>query len=231
MCSNIAWPIVGLCLLLAGCGTTAPRTEQNATITTETPRPEANLATGMMPISVADRLKKPDLPIHPNQAEQGAYSYWLICLPCHGDRGQGLTDEWRAVFGPEDQNCWQSKCHAPNHPPQGFEIPRTIPPVLGPSALTRLSTAQDLYRVIADTMPLWDPDHISDEDAWNLTAYLMRERKVLPARITLNAGNASVFRLHGVTLTGDDERLAVAIVALLLILSALAFAFRRPAVR
>ncbi|HET7091519.1 MAG TPA: c-type cytochrome [Anaerolineae bacterium] len=185
----------------------------------------------MMPISVADRLKKPDLPIHPNQAEQGAYSYWLICLPCHGDRGQGLTDEWRAVFGPEDQNCWQSKCHAPNHPPQGFEIPRTIPPVLGPSALTRLSTAQDLYRVIADTMPLWDPDHISDEDAWNLTAYLMRERKVLPARITLNAGNASVFRLHGVTLTGDDERLAVAIVALLLIVSALAFAFRRPAVR
>ena len=57
----------------------------------------------------------PDLPPTATQADVGAEIYRLVCQDCHGNRGQGLTDEWRAEWDPEDQNCWQSKCHAPNH--------------------------------------------------------------------------------------------------------------------
>ena len=61
-----------------------------------------------------------DLPAGASQLEYGAEVYRLVCQDCHGNRGQGLTDEWRATWAPADQNCWQSKCHAANHPPEGF---------------------------------------------------------------------------------------------------------------
>lgn len=80
----------------------------------------------------ADRLARPILssPENPTQLDEGSLVYWKICLTCHGDRGQGLTDEWREVFG-ENANCWTSKCHAANHPPQGFFIPRDrLPPAI-----------------------------------------------------------------------------------------------------
>ncbi len=52
-----------------------------------------------------DRLAEPTLPANPSQADLGAVVYWLSCMVCHGDRGQGLTEEWRAVAGQEDMNC------------------------------------------------------------------------------------------------------------------------------
>src|SRR5512145_1765717 len=42
-----------------------------------------------------DRLAEPTLPAEPSQADKGAQVYWLACLPCHGDRGQGLTEEFK----------------------------------------------------------------------------------------------------------------------------------------
>lgn len=40
-----------------------------------------------------DRLLAPPTVPAPNQADEGAQLYWLHCQPCHGDQGQGLTDE------------------------------------------------------------------------------------------------------------------------------------------
>ena len=82
----------------------------------------------------------PYMPPEPSQADHGAQVYYQICLACHGDWGQGLTEEWRDTWG-EDKNCWQSKCHAPNHPPWGFEIPKYAPSLLV------------LDRYLATTMP------------------------------------------------------------------------------
>ncbi|GAB4505437.1 MAG: hypothetical protein Fur0043_24320 [Anaerolineales bacterium] len=35
----------------------------------------------------SERLARPTLLAHPLQADYVAQSYWLIRLPCHGDRG------------------------------------------------------------------------------------------------------------------------------------------------
>jgi cytochrome c len=40
------------------------------------------------------------------QLQKGSEIYWGICMACHGDIGQGLTDEWQDAFGEEDRNCW-----------------------------------------------------------------------------------------------------------------------------
>ncbi|UCC65194.1 MAG: hypothetical protein JSV36_09235 [Anaerolineae bacterium] len=119
-----------------------------------------------------ERLKRPPMSDPPTQVELGHYIYYLSCMVCHGDRGQGLTDEWRTVLDPADRNCWQSKCHAANHPPEGFEIPRAAPAVIGPGTLTTYQTAADLFEYIRVTMPWPYPGLYEDEEYWNLTAYL-----------------------------------------------------------
>lgn len=208
---------------LAACDSAASPASQESLDPTVTPEPlTADSDPALVLTLTAGRLEKPVMPAQPSQADKGALVYWLVCIPCHGDRGQGLTDEWRLVFGTEDMNCWRSKCHAANHPPEGFVFPRTVPPVLGEGALTRFTTAQELYHVIADTMPRWNPDYISDEDAWNLTAYLMRESGTLPAGATLDAGNAPAFRLHNASVPTRDERPETILVAGLVAIAAVA---------
>ena len=124
--------------------------------------------------TVQDRLAAPPTVYPPTQADQGAQVYYQVCMVCHGDRGQGLTDEWRNVLDPEDRNCWQSKCHAPNHPPEGFVFQKYIPPVIAPGLLTRFATALDLHDFIQTEMPWQAPGSLSAEQYWQLTAFLLR---------------------------------------------------------
>src|SRR5574341_723475 len=51
-----------------------------------------------------------DLPPDATQLQYGAEIWRLVCSACHAYDGQGLTDAWRATWGPQDRNCWQSKC-------------------------------------------------------------------------------------------------------------------------
>jgi mono/diheme cytochrome c family protein len=145
---------------------------------------------------VPDDLPPPILPPEPVQADLGTETYYQVCLACHGNWGQGLTDEWREIGFGEDMNCWQSKCHASNHPPQGFEFPRDIPPLLGKGAMSGIANAKQLYQVIFETMPWWFPGSLSEEEALNLTAYIMRARKELPEGIVLTEANLEAFQLH-----------------------------------
>src|SRR5262245_10545474 len=52
------------------------------------------------------------------QADAGAVLYYYRCMACHGDKGQGLTTEWRAQWDVEHQNCAKSTCHGARHPPE-----------------------------------------------------------------------------------------------------------------
>ncbi len=124
---------------------------------------------GMTP---QERLARPPMSDPPTQVELGRAEYWMSCMVCHGDRGQGLTEEWRSVLDPEDMNCWQSRCHAPNHPPQGFEIPRQAPMVMGTGALSGYQTAAELYEYLRVKMPWSFPGLFEDEEYWNLTAFM-----------------------------------------------------------
>lgn len=142
------------------------------------------------------RLSKPILPPNPTMADKGAIPYWGICLSCHGDKGQGLTDEWRAAGFGEDMNCWKSKCHAPNHPTPGFVFPRIVPAIVGPNTLQRFTTALELKNYIKTSMPRWDPGSLSDEDSWNITAYLLRENKVLAPGVDFKLSEAMLIPVH-----------------------------------
>ncbi|MCX6026533.1 MAG: c-type cytochrome [Chloroflexi bacterium] len=142
------------------------------------------------------RLIIPDLGPNATQADYGERAYLLVCSACHGDRGQGLTNEWRAQWVPADQNCWQSKCHAPNHPPDGFVLPRYAPPLLGPNTLLRFTTALELHDYIHQAMPWQDPGNLAEDEFWQITAYLVRERGLDPTRVPLNATRAATLRLH-----------------------------------
>src|SRR5512133_2148298 len=96
------------------------------------------------------------------QVTQGAEVYRLVCSPCHAYDGTGLTDQWRATWGEKDQNCWQSKCHASNHPPEGFMLPMS-PPIVGPVMPMRFKTAQDLHSFIQAAMPWYAPNSLTED--------------------------------------------------------------------
>jgi hypothetical protein len=139
-------------------------------------------------------------------------------MACHGDRGQGLTDEWRDAFGTEDRNCWQSGCHGADHPEQGFLIPKKpIPGVAGVGRLARFKNSQELHDYILANMPWWDPGQLTDAESWQVTAYILNLHKVMPSGFELADTNASAIRTQSAVPQPGDDRPAV--VALLGILS------------
>ncbi len=121
-------------------------------------------------------LRLKEMPDTATQVDYGAEIYRVVCRDCHGDRGQGLTDEWRATWAPEDQNCWQSRCHAGNHPPEGFILPKYVPPLLGPGSLANHESALDLYNYMRLRMPWHTPGSLQDWEYMQLTAFLVTER-------------------------------------------------------
>jgi len=158
--------------------------------------PSAVPASTPIPTSMRPPLIIPDLGPDATSADYGERAYILVCSACHGDRGQGLTSEWLAQWPPEDQNCWQSKCHSLNHPPDGFVLPRYAPPLLGPNTLLRFNTALELHDYIRQAMPWQDPGNLAEDEFWNITAYLVRQRGLDPMHDPLDANRAANVRLH-----------------------------------
>lgn len=142
------------------------------------------------------RLIRPTLPPAASQADAGAQVYTLVCSACHGDLGQGLTDEWRATWHPRDQNCWQAKCHGANRPPDGFDLPRYIPPVVGPAVAGRFRTAGDLFAFIRQTMPWQEPASLQEDEYWDATAFVLKLNDVDPGPDRLDYQRASSLLLN-----------------------------------
>ena len=151
---------------------------------------------GMM-FDPTDRLAAPAMSDPPTQVEQGHHAYYLSCMVCHGDRDQGLTEEWRGALDPADQNCWQSKCHAANHPPEGFELPRYAPAIIGAGRLAHHQTAAGLYEYIRSRMPWQAPGILSDEEYWQLAAFLVDANGISLQGATLDPQTAPRIRLDG----------------------------------
>jgi len=180
---------------------------------TSTPTPQPT------PTFDLQRLEKPVVaPDNSEQLKKGSEIYWGICMACHGDVGQGLTEEWRDAFGTEDRNCWQSECHGPDHPPQGFLIPKDklAPGVAGSSKLTRFKNAQELHDYILANMPWWDPGQLTTEQTWQVTSYILSLHKVMPDRFELTETNASAIRTQSaVPQPGDDQPALVLLTGIL----------------
>jgi len=138
-----------------------------------------------------DRLAEPTLPASPSQADHGAQVYWLSCLPCHGDKGQGLTAEFRTTYPPEEQYCWNRGCHGEVPYDQGFTIPKKIPAVIGQTTLAKFTDAAQLNAYIRAAMPFWKPGSLTEEESWRVTAFILRQNNLWDDKAELNASNAA----------------------------------------
>ena len=167
-----------------------------------------------------DRLAEPTLPAVPSQADHGAQVYWLSCMPCHGDQGQGLTDEFRATYPPEEEYCWESGCHGANPYESGFTLPKQIPAVIGQQTLAKFTDAAQLHAYIRAAMPFWKPGSLTEEESWRVTAFILQQNDLWNASTELSASNAADVKIpRGAFLTpiatpqqtGGQERNGIAI--------------------
>lgn len=130
------------------------------------------------------------------QLDHGDLEYRLVCSACHAYDGEGLTAAWLRTWAPPDQNCWQSKCHALNHPPDGFVLPHFVPAIAGPGTLEQMRTAQDLFAFIHFAMPFQDPGYLSTQDYWDITAHLLVLNNIQVGPDPIGPTNASLIALH-----------------------------------
>jgi hypothetical protein len=164
------------------------------------PTPQTLLASSLSTVRFA----------HLPSTDDGTKLYQQWCSTCHGDQGQGLTEEWRAQWPEGKQNCWQSKCHAANHPPDGFSFPKKVPALIGPDTLTRFRTAQELYVFNRSAMPYWAPNLLEDDEYRAITAFLIKanySERGFPSSPSLS-GDWTALSLHPettVTEMHDDE--------------------------
>jgi hypothetical protein len=141
----------------------------------------AAAGTPATPTPTPDPLAIPVLPESPTQVDIGRNLYYYHCMPCHGDRGQGLTDEWRQVWVHDHQNCWARGCHAGRIEDQGFPIPRDVPAVSGaPGVLAASQSAETVFDYLHNTHPPQRPGALAEDEYWALTAFLLYENGRLP---------------------------------------------------
>ena len=123
------------------------------------------------PSPTYDPFAEPPLSEHPTQLELGRHLFWHHCMPCHGDVGQGLTDEFRLQWESDHQNCWARGCHSGRYADDSFPVPTVVPPLTGVGLLARY-TPDSLFEYLRATHPPQDPGLLSDDDYRALVAFL-----------------------------------------------------------
>jgi mono/diheme cytochrome c family protein len=167
----------------------------------------------LQPTPTLDRLAAPVLPENPSQVDIGRSLYYYNCMPCHGDNGQGLTDEFRGIWEEDHQNCWASGCHSGRTSEEGFPLPKTVPAINIASRSEQLFPANDdLYEYLRTTHPPQDPGWLQDDEYHALAAYLF---SLAGRQSSLSDSNQKALTLPGLTVIG----LAALLVGLLLFTS------------
>jgi len=124
-----------------------------------------------------DPLAQPELPENPTDLEMGRYLFWRHCMPCHGDVGQGLTDDFRALW--EDHaNCWDRGCHGNKREDEGFPIPTVIPAIVTADHLNQFASDEELFAFLKATHPPQYPGYLKDDEYHDIVKVLfsMNER-------------------------------------------------------
>jgi quinol-cytochrome oxidoreductase complex cytochrome b subunit/mono/diheme cytochrome c family protein len=177
-----------------------------------------------------NRLTQPPTVVPPAQADNGAQTYWGMCMSCHGDRGQGLTMEWRASFGEKENDCWQSGCHGSDAPKNSFAIPDSgVPALAGDGKLSRFTNAYELFTYIQKNMPYFRTGGLSSEDAWSLTAYLLRLNKRPLDDLVLSGINSSAIPVHHSINQAKSAIPGVLLLVGILILAAIGWSYKEQA--
>lgn len=132
------------------------------------------------PTPTPDRLAEPELSEDPTQYEAGEYLYWMNCMPCHGDYGQGLTDEFRELWPEDHQNCWGRGCHGGRNMDEGFPIPKYIPAIISTTGdALAFHDPEELYSYLLTTHPPQHPGYLPEEEYWAMTAFVLAENGLI----------------------------------------------------
>ena len=166
------------------------------------------------------RLEQPPTVIPPAQVDKGEQLYWSICMCCHGDNGQGLTDEWRDSYD-TDRDCWKSGCHGPDT--NSFELNREspVPALSGAGTLARFDNAFELKTYIYANMPWWNPGSITQNEAWSVSNYLLKLNETRPNDLILNNTNAHAIPVHRTVTLPEPEWPGVLVLSSVLVLAAI----------
>ena len=119
-----------------------------------------------------DPLTEPFVPENPSKYELGRNWYWHHCMPCHGNVGQGLTDEFREIWPEDHQNCWGRGCHTGHSEDFGFPIPTVVPAIVNNEKLANFTSQQALYEYLKATHPPQHPGYLSEEQYRAITFYV-----------------------------------------------------------
>jgi cytochrome c len=138
------------------------------------------------PTPTYDPLVEPPLPSNPTEYELGRNLYWHWCMTCHGDRGQGLTDEFRGIWEPEHQNCWGRGCHAGRPGDEGFPIPTVVPALVNENHLAQFTSLPALADFLKATHPPQSPGILKTEEyhAIALFVFTLNKRSLVSVPIT-----------------------------------------------
>ena len=133
-----------------------------------------------------DALAEPHLPENPTELELGRNLYWHWCMPCHGDRGQGLTDEFRAIWEPDHQNCWERGCHGGQGQDEGLPIPTIVPGIVNETHLTHFAVVQELSSYLEKTHPPQSPGILESAEyhAIALFVFTLNGRSLIDSSVT-----------------------------------------------
>lgn len=148
------------------------------------------------PVSDNPHLDPPPTVFPPTQWNSGAQIYWGMCIDCHGDKGQGLTEEWREQFPVDYRNCWEVGCHGDDYPENSFKLTQTVPALNGGGTLKRFANAFELQRYIMTNMPYMRSGSLTNKDAWSLATYLLYLNDRQPAGLTLNDVNGAAILIQ-----------------------------------
>ena len=108
------------------------------------------------------------------QLQAGWEVYRLWCSACHAYSGEGLTPAWISTWAPDDQNCWQSKCHHElTHPDDGFFLPHFIPAIVGQGVLDHFGDGPTLYGYVSTLMPYQEPGVLSQDQYYAVLAQVL----------------------------------------------------------
>lgn len=160
----------------------------------------------------------------PAQADNGAQVYWGMCQDCHGNQGQGLAAAWRAAAAPGYQDCWAAGCHGEDAPPNSFTLPGAGAPALaGPGALPRFTTAFELGTYIQENMPFSPAGSLTQDQAWELTAFLLSLNNRGDPALSLDGANSAAIPLREPANLPEKSLPGAALLALVLALGAASY--------
>ena len=137
------------------------------------------------PTPTYDPFAEPPLPPNPTEYELGRNLYWHWCMTCHGDKGQGLTDEFRGIWPSEHQNCWGRGCHSGKGGDMGFPIPTVVPALVNESQLVQFSSRQELADYLQATHPPQSPGILKREEYQAIALFVFTMNGRLPVSIPI----------------------------------------------